>query len=163
MKTEIITKKWLKEVLVQQRQETREELKETLTQQRQEIREELKEALTQQRKEISQEVKTMFQEQDEKFAQRLIRHFYTKDEIDRKFAQFDMKMDTKFATKEELKQMNEELKSFIGTQTEKLRDDFRVAFDGLDHHKTKFNDHAQRIDNHENRITQLEHINLSHK
>ena len=67
-------------------------------------------------------------EQNEKFAQLLVKHFYTNDEIDRELTHHATKEDLKgFATKQELRETKEELKSYIGVQVESLRSDCRAG------------------------------------
>jgi len=58
---------------------------------------------------LSETLDKAFKKQDERFAQKLMRHFYTKDEIDKKFA-----------TKNELKQTRDELKQAIHDGTNRI-------------------------------------------
>lgn len=71
-------------------------------------------------------------------AEGLVTYFYTKEEIN-----------TKFAMKNELHDAVESLKSYIGVQVESLKSDFRAGLELAMHH-------TSLIDNHEVRIKKLE-------
>ena len=91
--------------------------------------------------ELRAEMRQLLTEQYEKIGQLLIKHFYTKDETDRKFAQY--------YTRDDMDGKLENLKSYIGVQVESLRSDFRAGLEGISLH-------SQKLDNHETRITKLE-------
>ncbi len=93
--------------------------------------------------ELRVEMRQLFAEQNEKFAQLLVNHFYTKDEIDGKLSHY--------ATKEDLRNSHETLKSYIGVQVESLRSDFRAGLEAIGFHSQKLDNHEVRIQNLENK------------
>ena len=106
-------------------------------------------------KDLRTEMRQLLAEQYEKIGQLLVKHFYTKDETDRKLSHYATREEllNTFVTKQEfatvLTQTKEDLKSYIGVQVESLRSDFRAGLEGISLH-------SQKLANHETRITKLE-------
>ena len=97
---------------------------------------------TQDLKKIQGMMDVALKAQDERFSARLMKHFYTKDEIDRKLAKVN----------NELKRMNNDLEKVHNSQLRMehtLTEHIKAIYDRED-------DHSKKIKNHEKRITRLE-------